>query len=318
MMETLTLYYDASYVAAADEFDTTRKPRWIYEAFAHEPLPGLRWRRPRAAGPTLLARVHDRAYVDAVRTGRPAGAAASAGFAWDPGLYRAAAAMAGGLVCAVETALAQGVAGSLSCGQHHARRAEGAGFCTFNGIALAALRALDAGARRVLIVDLDAHCAGGTRALLAEEPRVWQLDLATHPFDAYDPGPHGTLDVIACAEDYLDVLDARLAALASEPFDVCLYYAGMDPYEGCPLGGLRGMGRGVLAQRERRVFSWCRGRGLPVAFGIGGGYTAHHCPRGTLTGLHRLTVEAALEGAFSMKRFPTAFVPRQSGAIAGA
>jgi len=50
--------------------------------------------------------------------------------------------------------------GSLSSGLHHARRTHGAGFCTFNGLALAALTALEvltAGAQRVLILNLDAH-----------------------------------------------------------------------------------------------------------------------------------------------------------------
>ena len=70
----------------------------------------------------------------------------------------------GGAVAAGLAALEHGVAGSLSSGLHHARREKGAGFCTFNGLVIAAREALTAGARSVLILDFDAHCGGGTRS----------------------------------------------------------------------------------------------------------------------------------------------------------
>ena len=68
----------------------------------------------------------------------------------------------GGAVAAARAARAGGVAGSLSSGLHHAGRDRGAGFCTFNGLVLAARAALSEGAARVLVLDLDAHCGGGT------------------------------------------------------------------------------------------------------------------------------------------------------------
>lgn len=69
----------------------------------------------------------------------------------------------GGVVAAAISALEHGTAGSLSSGLHHARRETGEGFCTFNGLAIAAREALSAGARSVLILDLDAHFGGGTQ-----------------------------------------------------------------------------------------------------------------------------------------------------------
>src|SRR5260370_35742530 len=78
----------------------------------------------------------------------------------------------GGAVAAGLAALEQGVAGSLSSGLHHARHARGAGFCTFNGLVIAAREALAAGAASVLILDLDAHCGGGTASLIAEYPSI--------------------------------------------------------------------------------------------------------------------------------------------------
>src|SRR6185369_4139490 len=109
--------------------------------------------------------------------------AESQGFSWDPGLWRMVLASNGGVVAAARAALQDGVAGSLSSGLHHARHERGAGFCTFNGLALAARAALDAGAGSVLILDLDAHCGGGTTSLIEREPRIWQSDVSVSGLD---------------------------------------------------------------------------------------------------------------------------------------
>jgi hypothetical protein len=88
---------------------------------------------------------------------------------------------------------------------------------------------------------------------------------------------------------------ARLEALASRApaFDLCLYNAGMDPHEDCPIGGLRGITRAILAERERLVFDWCRRLRLPVAFVLAGGYTGPALDEHGLVELHRLTLAAA-------------------------
>src|SRR5207249_1324240 len=77
-------------------------------------------------------------------------------------------------------------AGSLSSGLHHASRASGMGFCTFNGLALATKAARDQGAR-VLIIDLDAHGGGGTYSIVKRWPDVVQLDLVVSLLDSYTP-----------------------------------------------------------------------------------------------------------------------------------
>ena len=189
-----------------------------------------------------------------------------------------------------------GVAGSLSSGLHHARRAWGAGFCTFNGLALAARRALDAGAHGVLVIDLDAHCGGGTADILADDPAVACIDLAVDAFDLYPERGRFTLDTILDAAAYLPTLGRRLDVLDPAGFDLVLYNAGMDPFERCTTGGRRGMTTQLLAQRERTVFEWCRTKGLPIAFVLAGGYANPGFDEGELVELHRLTLaEAAPE-----------------------
>ena len=246
-----------------------------------------------------LERIHSRAYVQAVKTGTPRRLAESSGFPWDPGIWSAVRASNGGAVAAALEALATGTnAGTLSSGLHHARRGSGAGFCTFNGLALAARAALDAGARRVLILDLDAHVGDGTMDIVAAWTRVTHVDIAVSPWSAPAGDPsRSSLDAVALAGDYLPTLERRLGALDTSGLDLCIYNAGMDPHEDCDLGGLPGLTTEVIRRRERMVFAWARGAGVPVAFVLAGGYAGGALSRDALVDLHRQTIEEAAAGS---------------------
>ena len=293
---SMPVFYSEDYVGAATSFDTTRKARWVADSLADRPIAGLRLSPNVALTAAELERVHDPAYVAAVRTGEPRALAQSQGFDWDPQLWNMVRASNGGAVAAARAALVSGRAGALASGLHHARRSHGAGFCTFNGLALAALAALDAGAKRVLVLDLDAHCGGGTDELLGRHPNVRILDIAVDAFDRYEPAPENTLDLVSDPGQYLPMLRRRLDALADESFGLVLYNAGMDPHQHCQVGGLAGIDEFVLAQRERMVFEWCTRRNLPVAFVLAGGYIGPKLGQEQLVALHRLTLSAAVNG----------------------
>ena len=64
-------------------------------------------------------------------------------------------------------------------------------------------------------------------------------------------------------------------------------------FEGCSIGGMQGVTQKVLNDREVAVFSWCRMRGVPIAFVPAGGYIGPDLQRAGLVTLHRLTLEAA-------------------------
>ena len=289
--------YTPGYVGAAHAFETTRKAAWVAASLASAPIAGLRLRANAPLRVDDLLRIHARDYVDAVRTGVPRALAESQGFAWDPGLWPMVLASNGGALAAARRARTQrGVAGCLASGLHHARRERGKGFCTFNGLALAALDAAEAGAR-VLVLDLDAHCGGGTHSLVGVHPRVRQLDVAVDGFDEYTPAANNTLDLVARPSDYLPTVARRLAELARVPIDLVLYNAGMDPHEGCAVGGLPGVTAALLARREALVFGWAARRGLPMAFVLAGGYLGPGLDRAGLVALHRLTLVAAARHA---------------------
>ena len=285
------VFYSKDYTASEYAFDTTRKSRWIADSLTDDPIPGIVLREPEPLSADEIAAVHDRSYVEAVRTGSPFHLSMSQGFDWDPGLWTMVRASNGGAVEAALYALhSGGGAGSLSSGLHHATRGHGAGFCTFNGLALAvnAIKADDP-LTRVLILDLDAHCGGGTYSLLSGVDGVSCIDVSVSPFDEYRPfRDDWTLDIVDDTSMYLWTIQSRLEVAPDA--DIVLYNAGMDPFQGGRIGRAMGITEQVLAEREELVFEWAKQRGLPVAFVIAGGYTSKE----TLVRLHRLTLEAAV------------------------
>ncbi len=293
----MNVFYSPAYIGASYAFETTRKAGWVAASLAAEPIEGLVLKGPLPLTFEQVARVHDEAYVRAVQTGEPLAMAQSQGFTWDAGLWPMLLASNGGAVAAALDALQHGVSGSLSSGLHHASRSTGLGYCTFNGLVMAALAALDAGAKSVLILDLDAHCGGGTASLIQDEPRIWQFDVSVDPYDRYESSERCELRLVTDAGQYLNEIDQGLSALAQRApgFDLCLYNAGMDPFEGCADGALQGITRELLAMRERKVFDWCHQQHLPVAFMLAGGYIGAGLDQAGLTGLHRLTLEAAAD-----------------------
>jgi len=288
------VYYSPPYSAAAFAFPTTRKAKWIAESLTASPLAGITLEAPQPLTEEQLLQTHDAGYVCAIKTGKPTELAQSQDFNWDAGLWPMVLASNGGVVAAAVRALRDGVAGSLSSGLHHARRDRGYGYCTFNGLVIAAKAALAAGGGNVLILDLDAHCGGGTYSLIADNAHIWQVDVSVDTFDRYEPDSRTTLDIVGLADEYLATIWRRLRACEARRFGLCLYNAGMDPHEDGPDGALPRIDHRMLQERERIVFEWCRRRSLPIAFVTAGGYVREpQMDKARLVGLHRLTLQAA-------------------------
>lgn len=288
----MKIYYSPEYVGAAYGFDTTRKAAWVANSLTSRPIDGVELLAPSPLTSHDLAVVHDAEYIEAVETGEPPYLAESQGFDWDPALWPMVLASNGGVLAAARSALDDGIAGSLSSGLHHAKADRGDGFCTFNGLVIAAKTLLDEGVvKSVLILDLDAHCGGGTAQLIDRDPRIWHEDVSVDSFDHYEGHSNSALWDIDQADKYLTTVKQAVAqADRIGSFDLCLYNAGMDPYQGCDIGGLEGITEEVLAQRERIVFDWCRQQGLPIAFVLAGGYIGSRLDESALVDLHRLTL----------------------------
>jgi acetoin utilization deacetylase AcuC-like enzyme len=286
-----SVFYNADYVSSEYAFDTTRKSGALAAALEDDGSasvvdPGQFTERTNQ----LIDRLHSPEYVHAVRTGTPSDLAESQGFEWNPKIPSMATAHAAGLVAAVRGVLAASsrVSGSLSSGLHHARQDRGAGFCTFNGLAVAATDALDQGAERILILDFDAHCGGGTRSMTSSE-QVVQIDVSTVMFDSWEPSAAQDSLTHSDPSSYIDDIDTALhKASRAGTFDLVLYNAGMDPAN-------TGVSTADLALRERMVAEWAAERGQRLVYALAGGYTGGGIGMDELVALHRLTVEAFTE-----------------------
>ena len=263
----MKLFFDHHYVAAEHLFDTTRKAGWIVDSLT---IPGLRLTSPQAVTREQLLDVHSAEYVDSVITGEPASLARSQGFTWGPRLFSAVAASTGGVIAAAREA---GISGSLSSGLHHARRGRGCGYCTFNGLALAANDAIRRGVPSVLILDFDAHGGGGTASLIADEPRITQLDISTNEFDGYRDTSNARF-VIAEPKEYLRTIERELARIGHAGYGLVLYNAGVDPAGD-------GVNQHDLVTREEIVFEWIDSQESPAAFVLAGGYVGDGLTRRT-------------------------------------
>lgn len=244
---------------------------------AHAAAARLQFVEPHAATDEELLRVHERAYVGRVLSGRLSrDEVRRIGFPWSPALVERSLRSTGAAVDAAAAAVEDGVAASLAGGTHHAGTSWGEGFCVFNDTAVAAREMQARGrVRRVAILDCDVHQGNGTAEIFSGDPTVFTMSihgarnfpLRKHPGDLDVPLDDGIGD------------DAYLAALApavAESFrrgrpDLVLYIAGADPYEGDRLGRLR-LTKGGLLERDRMVLAAARAAGVPLAIVCGGGY----------------------------------------------
>ena len=256
---------------------------------------------PRDATEEELLTVHDRAYVDAVRTvsrdpSAPAPPVFGLGTEDVPvvhGMHEMARAVVGSTLTAAEL-VAAGLATrafSLAGGLHHAHPAAASGFCVYNDLAVAIRWLRREHGLRVLYVDYDGHHGDGVQSVFYRDPDV--LTLSIHESGLYIFPATGFVDEVgegdghgfsanvpleAQTEDasFLASFDAVLPDLADafHP-DIVVLQTGCDSHALDPLTHLRCTTR-LYETLVRRVVDvaerHCGGR--IVATG-GGGYAIH-------------------------------------------
>jgi acetoin utilization deacetylase AcuC-like enzyme len=271
------IFYDDDYVLES-ELETRTKAKPIAELIISDGVSGVELRSPRKATRAELEEVHSPEYLDSLWNGVQ-------------DLLRSLLASTGGVLEAVDQALIDGISGSLSSGLHHAKRTGENGFCFINGLVLAALRALNVhGLTDVGILDLDAHCGGGTFELIGSDPRVRLADVSTNSFDSWKSFElRHHLKIVRDANNYLNEVEKALKHLSG--VQILIYNAGMDPFEGCSIGGLPGITREVLQQREKLVADWCRENKVPALYVLAGGYAGPNLDLEGVARLHLLTID---------------------------
>ena len=182
-----------------------------------------------------------------------------------------------GTMLAAQLALEHGIACNTAGGSHHAKRAHGAGFCTLNDVAIAALNLLKDGlAKRILVVDLDVHQGDGTAEILGTVPEVFTLSVHSEK-NFPTRKERSSLDVPLPDKmedaEYLKVLSQKLDDVATQfKPDFVFYNAGVDVHAEDRLGRLALTNDGIAA-RDHAVISRFTRADIPLCGVIGGGYS---------------------------------------------
>ena len=181
----------------------------------------------------------------------------------------------GGTVLASKLALNYGVACNTAGGSHHANRNEGAGYCVFNDVAVAAHYLLDRGlANKILIVDLDVHQGNGNSEIFKDNRHVFTFSMhskTNYPAKKSISDLDVELDDNLEDEDYLKTLKFYLNELNNENFDFIFYIAGVDIHFNDRLGKLKISDDGIKKRDETVIENFFLKR-IPICGVLGGGY----------------------------------------------
>lgn len=283
----ITAYHDPGFAAPIGaHVMPMRKFQMVADGLAGNPF--VRVEVPAPVSETDLLRVHTAEYVTAVRTGEPRGLAESQKFPWSPALWASVLLTSGGAVAAARRACAEGLAAALASGFHHAHADHGEGFCTFNGLVVAAEALRAAGTlRTVAVLDLDLHYGNGTASLCATRPWLFNCSIYGNDYDRnsaykdvevrrHTDGPNHVSFALPNGSGRDVLLEAMArgtaALLAWGRPDLVLYQAGADPYREDLYSPLD-LDHDDLRERDRWVFGWAKREGLPLAWVLAGGYT---------------------------------------------
>mgnify|MGYP001567167772 FL=1 len=179
----------------------------------------------------------------------------------------------GSMVDAAKWAMGHGIAVSPTSGFHHAGYVRGAGFCTFNGLIVAALIA--APGKRVLILDGDAHYGDGTDDII----RKLKLTNITNVTRRGKDAPWSS------ASEMIGRFEPELI----------LYQASADAHNGDPLGAGY-LSKTQMDRRDFEVFRAAKSKCIPIVWNLAGGYKKDK--EGTFApviALHQRTMAACQE-----------------------
>lgn len=274
----IPVFYRPEMCADADSFSKSpTKPALVVDAWQSAGIP-IEIKSFDPLTRSEIAVAHDRQMVDDVLDLKiPNGfgnksAAVAASLPYTSGSMRAA----------VHAAMENGIgAVSPTSGFHHAGYDFNGGFCTFNGLMIAAIPLLMDG-WKVGILDLDMHWGNGTDDIIGRGiSNTEQI-----------PHYHQSSTAVFGVEAWLHNLPSIIAHQFGK-CDVVLYQAGADPHVDDPLGGW--LTTEQLFERDRIVFKTLRELRIPCAWNLAGGYQD---PLSKVIEIHSNTMRAFSESFF--------------------
>lgn len=195
---------------------------------------------------------------------------------WDDRLLQPFLFASGGTLAAARAAIeGRGIAVNFGGGFHHAQPDKAEGFCAIADVAIAIRTLKQEGLlERALIVDLDYHHGNGNALIFASDESVFTYSLHNVPWCFVEKANNEDVMLPPRATDreYLGALESTLPGVL-ERFrpDLAFYLAGSDPFVEDTLGDALVSEEGML-ERDRLVTHELRGRDIPMAVAMAGGY----------------------------------------------
>jgi acetoin utilization deacetylase AcuC-like enzyme len=273
----MTIFYDPRCLEYSSPGHPERPDRIAQTApLIKDRHPQWDWRGPVPAIDDELLRAHSREHIERVTAPRQD---FDPDTPYYPNIEAYARRSAGAANESARTALRGEPAFSLMRPPgHHATRDRAMGFCYFSNVAIAALDALENGAKRVAIWDFDGHHGNGTEAIVAHNERIRFASI--HQFPAY-PGTgaksFANIDNYPVApftprNECITIAKQSLEKLITFKPDLLLVSAGFDAYARDPLLQM------TLEREDFATFGeWLSKVDIPVGVALEGGYS-HQLP----------------------------------------
>ncbi|KXJ42214.1 Acetoin utilization deacetylase AcuC [Marinobacter salarius] len=212
----------------------------------------LDWVRPDEATRDQLQTVHPERYLNQLDLMQPTRGRVytDPDTAMMPDTLRAARLAAGASIEAVDMVLSSQLTNAFVCARppgHHAERSKSMGFCFYNNIALAAMRALNFHQlERVAIIDFDVHQGNGTVDIVGGDERILMCSSFQHPFYPHSHVHRQAENIINTpiqagtpADDYRKIVEAAwLKRLQDFRPQLVLVSAGFDGHRLDPMAEL--------------------------------------------------------------------------------
>ena len=181
----------------------------------------------------------------------------------------------GGTVLASKLAMEFKIACNTAGGSHHASYNEGAGYCVFNDVAVAARYLQAKGyASNILVVDLDVHQGNGTSQIFSNDKSVFTFSMhckSNYPAKKIASDLDVNLNENIEDDEYLDKLKKNILLLNKEKYDFVFYIAGVDIHLNDRLGKLKISENGIK-KREEIIINNFFEKNVPICGVLGGGY----------------------------------------------
>lgn len=253
-----------------------------------------------AASKAQLARVHSEEYIDEIFSIAPkAGLVRLDGdTAMGPMSLSATLHASGAVILATDLVMSSKAKNAFCCVRppgHHAGRANSAGFCIFNHIAVGAAHAMSQHKiERVAIIDFDVHHGDGTEDIFKDNPNVMLCSTFQHPFYPHRGAESRSSNMInlplpakANGEDFKKAFETEIypALLAFKP-EIIYISAGFDAHVNDPLADLALTTQDYVWITEfikKTAINFCSGR---IISSLEGGY---HLPSLSESALAHIT-----------------------------